>query len=104
MLVPLPLLPAATTTTTSCSNAYRKASSQLGSQSRVLVVKERLMMSAPLSTAQRMPLATCSVNGTRAAAPKPTEIDRRFASGATPIMPVPSAAPRPAANDATQEP
>ena len=35
-VVPLPRLPAATTTTTSWSNAYRNASSQLSSQSRVL--------------------------------------------------------------------
>ena len=61
-------------------------------------------MSAPWSTAQRMPVATCSVNGTAAAAPNPTEIERSSASGATPIMPVPSAWPRPAASDATHEP
>jgi hypothetical protein len=45
--VPLPLLPAATTTTTSWSNAYWKASSHDGSQVRVFVVNDRLMMSAP---------------------------------------------------------
>src|SRR5690606_21854650 len=41
--VPLPRLPAATTTTTSCSYAYRNASSQLWSQSSVFVVNDMLM-------------------------------------------------------------
>ncbi len=60
------------------------------------------MMSAPLSTAQRMPFATCSVNGTAAAAPKPTEMERRLASGATPIMPCPVGGAASAASEATR--
>ena len=102
--VPLPRLPAATTITTSLSKAYWNALSQLVSQSVVLVVKERLMMSAPLSTAQRMPSATWSTNGTAAEDPKPTEIESRSASGATPIIPVSAPVPRAAAREATQLP
>ncbi|CAH0196883.1 hypothetical protein SRABI128_01644 [Microbacterium sp. Bi128] len=45
--VPLPRLPAATTTTTSWSKAYWNASSQLGSQSNVFVVSDMLMTVAP---------------------------------------------------------
>ena len=61
-------------------------------------------MSAPLSTAQRMALATCSTNGTDDEAPNPIEIDSSCASGATPIMPVSVPVPREAASEATQLP
>jgi hypothetical protein len=103
-LVPLPLLPAATMTTTSLSNAYWNASSQVSSQSRVFVVKERLITSAPLSTDQWMASAICWMNDTEEVPPNPTETDRSSASGATPIIPRPSPVPRAPAREATQLP
>lgn len=53
-VVPLARLPAATTITTSFSNAYRNASSQLSGQSGTFVVSDMLMTSAPWSTDHRM--------------------------------------------------
>ncbi len=62
------------------------------------------MIFAPLSTAQRMPSATCSRRGTDET---PAERDRHgehSASGATPSIPAPPARPREAAREATQLP
>ena len=55
--VPSALLPAAATTTTSFSNAYKNALSQLTGQETEFLVSERLITFAPLSTAQIIPLA-----------------------------------------------
>src|SRR5690606_33864073 len=103
-VVPLPRLPAATTMTTSCSNAYRKASSQLSGQSATLVVRDMLMTSAPWSTDQRIASATWSANGRGADVPDAIDTGGSSASGATPIRPVSGPVPRPAASDATQLP
>jgi hypothetical protein len=102
-VVPLPRLPAAATTTTSWSNAYMKASSQLSGQSAVLRVSDMLMTSAPLSTAHLTASAICSSLDFTApvSCPNATDAVMMSASGATPMTPVPSPLPRPASSDAT---
>ena len=62
------------------------------------------MTSAPLSTDHRIASAICSLNGTVADAPKPTETASSSASGATPIIPADGPVPRAAASEATQLP
>ena len=103
-VVPLPRLPAATTTTTSCENAYWKAVSHDGSQSSVLVVNDRLITFAPLSTAHFMAEATWVTNGTFTSLPNEMDADSSCACGATPIMAVPTDSGRAAAREATQLP
>src|SRR5690606_30231112 len=99
-VVPLPRLPAAATTTTLFSVAYRNASSQLSGQSIVLRVSDMLMMSAPLSTDQRTAAAIWS-SELVAPSPNPIDTERMDAAGAEPMTPESAPVPRPAASEAT---
>ena len=97
--VPLPLLPAATTTSTSFFSAARNASSHSSDHHSRFMTRERTMMSAPFATAHLTPSAIC-----RSAETVPFENEIEIlsseASGAVPMIPF-DPTPCPAASAAT---
>ena len=97
--VPLPLFPAATTTSTFAFSAARKASSQFVDHHSRFITSDMTMMSAPFSTAQLTPSAICWSADT---VPFANEIEmlKSFASGAVPMIPS-APTPWPAARAAT---